>query len=138
MGYPDADSSPGICRDNWAVRVLRELGLVTLFTAPTDTKLLVVQRFVRLFAYGASTLILVTYLSALGNSDRRIGAFMTATLIGDVCISLVLTLFADRLGRRAILMLGAFLMSASGVSFALSGDYYVLLLAAILGVISPR
>lgn len=63
---------------------------------------------------------------------------MTLTLVGDIIISLFLTAFADGLGRKTTLALGALLMAASGVAFALSGDYWVLLLAAIVGVISPR
>ncbi|KIX95221.1 uncharacterized protein Z520_09137 [Fonsecaea multimorphosa CBS 102226] len=116
---------------------IKELGLVTLYHSPTDTKILILQRFVRLFAYGGSTLILASYLSDLGNEDARIGLFMTLTLVGDVFISFLLTLIADQLGRRWILVLGAALMSASGVIFALSGNYWVLLAGAILGVISP-
>lgn len=117
--------------------ILSELGLVSLYNSPLDTKLLCSQRFVRLFAYGGSTLILASFLSALDISDGRIGLFMTLTLVGDVVISFFLTLFADRLGRKAVLLLGSALMCGSGVAFALSGNYWVLLLAAVLGVISP-
>ena len=63
---------------------------------------------------------------------------MTLTLLGDVVISFVLTLVADGLGRRKILVLGAGLMTASGFVFTMSGNYWVLVLASILGVISPR
>ena len=128
-----ADDRPSIF-----TRVSAELGLFSIYNSPTDTKLLCLQRFVRLFAYGLSTLILVLYLSSLGISDAHIGLFMTLTLLGDVGISFVLTLFADGLGRRRILALGAFLMSASGVVFAVSGNYWVLVAASIIGVISPR
>ncbi|KAK6369721.1 hypothetical protein LTS17_009171 [Exophiala oligosperma] len=117
--------------------ILNELGLITLFRASTDTKILILQRFVRLFAYGGSTLILASYLSDLGIADARIGLFMTLTLIGDVFISFLLTLVADQLGRRWILVLGAALMSVAGVVFGLSGNYWVLLAGAIVGVISP-
>ncbi|KIW67698.1 hypothetical protein PV04_06930 [Phialophora macrospora] len=116
---------------------LKELGLVTLYHSHVDTKILILQRFVRLFAYGGSTLILASYLSDLGNEDARIGLFMTLTLIGDVFISFLLTLIADQLGRRWILVLGAALMCASGVVFGFSGNYWVLLAGAIVGVISP-
>jgi MFS family permease len=119
-------------------RFLEELGLVSIYKSPLDTKLLCIQRFVRLFAYGGSTLILVAYLSALGHGESRIGLFMTLTLVGDTIISFFLTLIADGLGRKAILALGALLMAASGVIFGLSGNYWVLLAAAIFGVISPR
>ncbi|KAM3447228.1 hypothetical protein MY3296_008914 [Beauveria thailandica] len=118
-------------------RVLAEIGLVALWHSPRDIKLLCLQRFVRLFAYGVTTLILVAYLQALGHSRTRIGLFMTLTLAGDVIISFFLTLFADRLGRRSILSLGALLMAGSGAVFALCSNYWVLLLAAVLGVISP-
>lgn len=118
-------------------RVLAELGLVTLARSSWDVKLLCMQRFTRLFAYGVTTLILVAFLQELGHSRTRIGLFMTLTLVGDVAISFFLTLFADKIGRKAILSLGALLMTGSGVVFALFSNYWILLLAAILGVISP-
>ena len=119
-------------------RVLDEFGIVSLYRSTIDTKLLCFQRFVRLFAYGGSTLILVAYLAALGIPDTKIGLFMTLTLAGDVVISFFLTLVADGLGRKTTLALGAALMAGSGVVFGLSGNYWVLLAAAIFGVISPR
>lgn len=121
----------------WLLQVLDELGILPVLAAPRDTKLLMLQRFIRLFAYGASTLILAAYLHATGVSESRVGLFMTLTLAGDVCISFLLTLIADALGRRLILALGAVLMAASGVVFALTQNYWILLLAAILGVITP-
>ena len=117
--------------------ILTEVGLTSVFACPKDIYLLYLQRFVRLFAYGGSTLILASYLSALGHPARLIGLFMTLTLAGDVVISFLLTLFADRLGRKATLALGSLMMGGAGVVFALCRDYWVLLLAAILGVISP-
>jgi predicted MFS family arabinose efflux permease len=128
-------SSP---KRNFFSRIAREMGLSSLYGCESDVKLLIAQRFVRLFAYGASTLVLVAYLDALGISKTRVGLFMTLTLAGDVAISFLLTLFADGLGRRFVLGLGAALMAASGVVFALSGNYWVLLAAAVFGVISPR
>lgn len=122
----------------YLTKVLEELGLISLWTSTIDTKLLCCQRFVRLFAYGGSTLILVTYLAALDVSPEKIGLFMTLTLVGDTCISFVLTLYADALGRKVILAAGACLMAAAGVTFANSGNYWVLLVAAVVGVISPR
>lgn len=119
-------------------RALDELGLVTMWHSSRDVKFLCAQRFVRLFAYGGSTLILASYLSAMGISDDRIGLFMTLTLVGDVVISFFLTLFADALGRKAVLALGSVLMAGSGVVFAMCGNYWILLAAAVFGVISPR
>ncbi|KAI0872145.1 MFS general substrate transporter [Hypoxylon argillaceum] len=121
-----------------AKKVLSELGLVSLWESPRDIKLLCGQRFVRMLGYGVSTLVLVAYLDALGNRKTEIGLFMSLTLVGDVCISFFLTLFADALGRKAILALGALLMTGSGIVFALFSAYWVLLLAAVVGVISPN
>ncbi|KAL8806038.1 MAG: hypothetical protein Q9182_001570 [Xanthomendoza sp. 2 TL-2023] len=119
---------------NW---LMNELGLYSISGSSRDSKLLCLQRFLRLFAYGASTLILALYLSTLGISDARIGLFMSMTLWGDVVISFFLTLLADGLGRRRILMLGAALMIASGLAFAFTDNYWVLVAASIIGVISP-
>lgn len=115
-----------------------ETGLKTWIASPFDTKILCLLRYVRFFAYGGPTLILALFLSSLKISDQRIGLFMTLTLLGDVFISLVLTVVADRIGRRRMLAFGSLLMAASGVVFALSSDYWVLVLASVLGVISPR
>ena len=115
-----------------------EIGLKTLISSPVDTKILCLQRVVRLFAYGGTTLILALFLSSLGISDERIGLFMTLTLLGDVVISLVLTIIADGIGRRRMLGLGSLLMTASGIVFATCSNYWILVTASVLGVISPR
>ncbi|KAK5703222.1 hypothetical protein LTR97_004171 [Elasticomyces elasticus] len=120
-----------------ALRVANELGLVTLSACSKDVYLLLLTRFIRMFAYGSSTLILALYFAALGHSDSKIGLFMTLTLVGDVAISLALTAVADSLGRRRILILGALLMTSSGIVFATVSNYWILLLAAVVGVISP-
>jgi predicted MFS family arabinose efflux permease len=117
---------------------LEEIGLVSLYSSSSDTKILCAQRFIRLFAYGSSTLILVSYLSALDISKAKIGLFMTLTLIGDTLGSFLLTIYADSVGRRKILALGTVLMTVAGLIFALCEKFWVLLFAAIIGVISPR
>lgn len=119
-------------------RGLAETGLLALGRSHPDIKLLCLQRFVRMFAYGATTLQLVAYFELLGFSATRIGLFMAFTLVGDVCISLVLTTIADGVGRKAVLAAGAVLMAVSGVVFAMCSGFWVLLGAAVVGVISPR
>jgi MFS family permease len=114
-----------------------ELGLKTMKSAGKDVYILILARYFRLFAYGAVALIIALYFEELGFSDAQIGLFMTLTLLGDVFISLLLTLVADSLGRRKTLFLGAFAMAISGAVFALTSNYAALLAAAIVGVISP-
>ncbi|KAF2031656.1 MFS general substrate transporter [Setomelanomma holmii] len=114
-----------------------ELGLATMRSAGKDVYIIILARYVRLFAYGAVALILALYFQQLGFSDEQIGLFMTLTLLGDVFISLLLTLVADAIGRRTILLFGAIAMATSGAIFATTSNYVALLMASIIGVISP-
>lgn len=61
---------------------------------------------------------------------------MTLTLVGDVFLGTLLSLVADRLGRRRVLLGGSVLMITSGVIFAVFENFWILLLGAIVGVIS--
>jgi MFS family permease len=91
---------------------------------------------VRLFAYGSLSVVLVLYLAALGIDDVRIGAILTLTLAGDAAISLWLTTRADAVGRRLVLQVGSALMFVAGVAFVMSDDFWVLVSAGTIGVIS--
>jgi MFS family permease len=103
----------------------------------TDGCILFGTRLIRMFAYGFLSVVLVLYLAQLGLSEARIGLLLSLTLIGDAAISLWMTTRADRLGRRRILIAGAGLMLFAGVLFALTDRVTFLLIAAIIGVISP-
>ena len=102
-----------------------------------DARLLFATRALRMFGYGALSIILVLYLAALGLGGAAIGLLLTLTLAGDAAISLLLTTHADRIGRRRTLVIGALLMAGGAVLFASSDAFVVLLLAATLGVLSP-
>src|SRR5437667_9562460 len=102
-----------------------------------DVRLLFATRVLRMAAYGALAVILGLYLAQLGFSEKQIGLLLTLTLVGDTAISLWLTVVADRVGRRRVLIVGAVLMVAAGVAFVLSSNWIVLLIAATMGVISP-
>lgn len=102
-----------------------------------DAVLLFAARMIRLFCYGALSVVLVLYLAQRGLSDPLIGVLLTVTLFGDAGLSLAMTTTADRLGRQRMLILGALLMAAAGGVFLLTDRPVLLLLAAIVGVISP-
>ncbi|KJR88285.1 MFS transporter [Sporothrix schenckii 1099-18] len=116
--------------------VYRESGLASVFNTGADAWIIILARTCRMFAYGASALVLALFFAELDVSDERIGLFMTLTLAGDVGLSLLLTLVADHVGRRRTLMFGSVLMIMSGTTFALSENYWLLLVAAVAGVIS--
>ncbi|TKX21243.1 MFS transporter-like protein 127 [Elsinoe australis] len=119
-------------------RLGEESGIKSVIRSTRDVKLLFLQRFIRMFAYGGTTLVLAAYLSALDIPDSRIGLFMTLTLLGDILIGLTLIFHADKIGRKLILAAGAVLVVCSGLAFALSTNFWVLLAAAVIGVISPN
>jgi MFS family permease len=102
-----------------------------------DGYLLFLTRFMRLFAYGSLSVILVFYLVGLGLNASQTGLLLTLTLVGDTVISLYLTTRADRIGRRRMLIVGSILMSAAGVAFACTSNLLLLIIAGTIGVISP-
>lgn len=102
-----------------------------------DGRVLFATRFIRLFAYGALSVVLLLYLTQLGFSETKSGLLMTLTLLGDTAISLWITTTADRLGRKKMLIAGAMLMLLAGVVFILTDNYIALVIAATIGVISP-
>jgi MFS family permease len=102
-----------------------------------DGWLLFATRFIRLFAYGSLSVVLVFYLVGLGLSESQTGLLLTLTLAGDTFVSLYLTTRADRIGRKRMLMIGAALMAAAGVAFASTRQMWLLVAAGTLGVISP-
>ena len=106
-------------------------------TQVTDRSLLLFTRSLRLFAYGALSVVLVLYLTELGFTTSQVGLLLTLTLLGDTAVSLILTTHADRVGRRRMLVAGAVLMAAAGLVFAATTNFVVLLLAGTLGVLSP-
>ncbi|KAK8235145.1 major facilitator superfamily domain-containing protein [Phyllosticta capitalensis] len=117
-------------------KVLSELGIRTLLGCPRDVYIIYATRFLRMAAYGGVALILALFFERLSIPDARIGLFMTLTLLGDVGVSLLLTLVADGLGRRRTLLLGSVSMSVAGIFFSVSSNYWILLFGAVIGVIS--
>ncbi len=102
-----------------------------------DATLLFVTRSTRLFAYGFLSIVFVLYLVRIGLGGPAIGLLLALTLLGDAGISLWITTRADRMGRRRMLFVGALLMTAGGVAFLLTRRPELLMIAAIVGVISP-
>jgi MFS family permease len=102
-----------------------------------DGRTLFALRTVRMFGYGFLAVVLVLYLAAIRLDPIAIGAVLTLTLVGDTVVSLWLTTHADRLGRRRVLIVSSLLVVVAGVVFALTDWLPLLILAGIVGVISP-
>ena len=106
-------------------------------THTKDITLLFATRIIRLFCYGFLSVVLVLYLSEVGLTEQQAGLLFTFTLAGDAGISLYLTTHADRFGRKRTLLIGALLMLGAGIIFLMTHNLMVLILAAVIGVISP-
>lgn len=102
-----------------------------------DIIILFSTRIIRLFCYGFLSVVLALYLAEAGFTEAQIGLLFTLTLVGDALITLWLTTSADRFGRKRTLLLGAFLMAGAGLAFLLTRNPLLLVIAAIIGVISP-
>jgi MFS family permease len=102
-----------------------------------DVILLFAARSIRLFAYGFISVVLALYLAATGLSAAGVGAILSATLAGDILVSLWVTMVADRYGRKNMLLFGAALMILAGLVFLLTDDPVWITLAAIIGIVSP-
>lgn len=105
--------------------------------ATRDIVILFSTRIIRLFAYGFVSVVLALYLAATGLSAAGVGAVLSATLAGDILVSLWVTVVADRVGRKRMLLLGAVLMILAGLTFFLTTDPLWITLAAIIGIVSP-
>lgn len=122
----DSDSSP-------------PSGLRFLFTLDLtyDGWLLLAARFLRLFSYGWVSVGLIVYLLEIGLTQWEVGLLFTATLIGDLIVTFALTTTADSIGRKTTLIIGSILKIFAGTMFAFQSNFIGLLVAGILGIISP-
>ncbi len=102
-----------------------------------DGRWLFALRTIRMFGYGFLAVVLVLYLAASGLDPIGIGAVLTLTLVGDTIVSLWLTTHADRLGRRRVLIASSLLVVIAGLVFSVTNLLPLLILAGIVGVISP-
>ncbi|KAK0385953.1 hypothetical protein NLU13_7128 [Sarocladium strictum] len=129
------DEAPPPWRQPWA-RLYHESGLRSLSQTGLDAILVILARTCRMFAFGAASLIMALFFAELKFTDVQIGLFMTLTLAGDVALSFVMSLMADGLGRRRVLLAGGLLMAMSGLIFVVFENFWILLIAAVVGVIS--
>ena len=101
-----------------------------------DGKLLLAANIARMFGFGFVSIILAIYLKSAGYDALSSGILITATLVSSSFFTFFASLYADRIGRRRILMLFSGLMVIAGLIFAVTTDYYLLLVAALIGLIN--
>lgn len=104
---------------------------------PRDALRLLAARALRAFVDGMMAVLLPLHLHAQGFSPLAIGALLTATLVGSALATLAVGWLSHRLTRRAWLALGCAVMAATGLGFAATQDYALLLAIAFLGTLNP-
>jgi MFS family permease len=101
-----------------------------------DGKKLLATRILRTFAYGYLAVVLGLYLDRLGMDPTQIGVVLTAAIAGSALMTVFWSLVADRVGRRRTVVIMAALMALGGIVFALTDNFWVLLIGAFTGTIS--
>ncbi len=86
---------------------------------------------------GFVAVLLAVYLTELGLGALQVGVIATTALLGSALMTLSIGLFGGRHAERTLLMLASALMVATGLAFAASQTFAVLLLVAFVGTINP-
>lgn len=118
--------------------LVNEIGLKTLIHSDRDVFIIIILRMLRLTGFGATSLILVLYLKEINIKEQFIGLFMTTTFIGDLITSFLLSIAADRLGRKNVLLFSSMLMTLTGICFTIFNNPYLLTFVAAIGILTPN
>ncbi len=105
--------------------------------ATPDARLLVASRGIRGFADGAVAVALSAYLELLGWSGLRIGVVVTGMLLGSAALTLLVGTGLGHVPRRTLLLAGALTMVVSGLVFASTTVFVVLLVVGVIGTMNP-
>lgn len=119
----------------WYSRLLPE-------TASGDAVRLIAARMVRSYADGMVSVLLPSYLVALGLDAVQVGAIATATLLGSAALTLAVGLRAHRYEPKPMLLAACALMLLTGLGFAAFGFasaalFVPLLIVAAVGTLNP-
>jgi MFS family permease len=106
-------------------------------SASADAVRLITSRALRGFSDGAVSVLLPSYLTAIGFGSAQIGAIVFSTLLGSAGLTLWVGLLSHRLGRRHLLLASTLLMFLTGLGFAFVTSFWILLLVAFVGTLNP-
>jgi predicted MFS family arabinose efflux permease len=101
-----------------------------------DVRWLYAAHAARAFGYGLAAVLLGATLAAAGLSPVQVGLVLTAVVAGTVTGSAVVGMVADRLGRRRTYLALYLCLGATGVVYAATSRWQVLVAVALLGVLS--
>ena len=103
-----------------------------------DTRRLLTAQGIRAFAYGFSAVLLGTSMEERDVPAWQVGLVLGATVAGTALMSVLVARYADRVGRRRWYAGLYVLLGLVGVVFAVAGSAWILVAAALTGVLSTE
>jgi MFS family permease len=106
-------------------------------SATADSRRLITTRALRGFADGLVSILLPSYLTALGLSATQIGIILFGTLLGSALVTLCAGFAAHRVGYRRLLLGACGLMLVTGLLFSYLRAFWPLFIVAFVGTLNP-
>lgn len=98
-----------------------------------DGKILVLSLGIRTLAQSSASVILALYLDKLGYNLVQIGAFLSAGLAGSAVLTLIVSMAAERIGRRRLMVFFAALTGIAGLGMVFVDSFIPLMFIAFFG-----
>jgi MFS family permease len=105
---------------------------------PGDTTKVLAAQAVRAFAYGFGAVLLGTSLDDRGLPGWQVGLVLGAVVAGTALMSVLVARYADRVGRRRTYAGLYLLLGLVGIVFATGQPVWLLVVAAMTGVLSTE
>jgi MFS family permease len=97
---------------------------------------LMAAKVFRGFAFGLNAVVLGLYLAALELPPQVIGLVLSAALAGTLGLTLLITVWGDRIGRRRLLVIGSGLMLLAGIIPLVGANPLLLALIGLSGMVA--
>ena len=101
-----------------------------------DGRIIILARSVRTFAQGSIAVLFAVYLDMLGFSLTQIGVFFSVGVAGSALFAFLVSLVAEKVGRRRLMVALTLLTAAAGAALVVTDDAFVLTAFAFLGMLS--
>jgi MFS family permease len=88
------------------------------------------------FAFGLNSVVLGLYLAELDLAPAVIGLVLSGALAGTLALTVVITLYGDRIGRRRLLAIGSALMGLSALIPLVGANPVLLVLIGLTGMVA--
>lgn len=98
--------------------------------------LLLAGKALRSFAFGLNAVTLGLYLAELGLPTERIGWVLSSALLGTMALTLMVTFWGDRFGRRRFLIAGSLLMALAALIPMVGADPVLLAILGLSGMVA--